>query len=49
MKNSKDVNSALPESYELEFNPFPAAAAGVDIEDKSKLYVPDGWKNRVEE
>lgn len=49
MKNSKDVNSALPESYELEFNPFPAAAAGIGIEDRSKLYVPDGWKNRVEE
>ncbi|RCV65033.1 hypothetical protein C5S53_05775 [Methanophagales archaeon] len=49
MKNLKDVNSALFESYELEINPFPAAAAGIDIEDKSKLYVPDGWKNRVEE
>ncbi|GAG67181.1 unnamed protein product [marine sediment metagenome] len=49
MKNLKNVNSSLPEEYALKFNPFPPAAAGIDIGEKGKLYIPESWMNKTED
>jgi len=49
MKNLKSVKNVPPENYELTDNPFPPAAAGLAIEDKNKLYMPESWKNRIDE
>jgi len=49
MKNLKNVNSFSLEEYALKFNPFPPAAAGIDVEEKGKLYIPEGWMNKIED
>ncbi|NVM54621.1 MAG: hypothetical protein HWN66_13030 [Candidatus Helarchaeota archaeon] len=44
----KNVNGSPPGGYALKFNPFPPAAAGIDIEEKRKLYMPESWMNKIE-
>jgi len=49
MKNLKNVNDSPLEEYALKFNPFPPAAAGIDIGEKGKFYIPESWMNKTED
>lgn len=39
------MNKILEEKYKLSRNPFPPAAAGIDVE--RDVYIPHGWEKKI--